>query len=143
MQEEHVKKWILAIVSVCASLQLNAQNENFINGLALLEQKKYEEAVDSFNAALEECPGNPFFWERRGYALFCKKNHYQAINSYTIAIVLAPKNASYYIQRALAYHETGNSNAMINDLTTAARIGDLSAREFLNNYNISWEFPGN
>ncbi len=138
-----MKKRILIIFSICISLQINAQNENFLQGLVLLEQKKYEEAITSFNAALKDSPSNPSCWERRGYALFCAKHPYEAINNYTMAILLSPKNSPYYVQRALAYHETGNFNAMVNDLTTAARIGDLSAQEFLERHSISWKLTDN
>jgi len=133
-----VKKWILAVFLVCNSLHLNAISDNFTNGLALLDQKKYEEAVDAFTLALKDEPAEAFFWERRGYALFCLKKHYEAINSYTMAIILSPHIAVLYCQRALAYFETGNNNAMINDLTTAARLGETNAQQFLNKNSIPW-----
>lgn len=134
-----MKNWILAIFSICAALHLNAENANFTKGLTLLEQKKYEEAISSFDIALKESPDNPFCWQMKGYALFCQKNYYDAINNYTLVILLTPKNSLCYVQRALAYHETGNDNAMINDLTIAARMGDPNAINFLETHNISWD----
>lgn len=133
-----MKKGILAVFLVCGSLNLNAQSENFMKALALLDQKKYEEAVTAFTLALKDSPSEAFFWERRGYALYCLKKHYEAINSYTMAIILSPNIPILYCQRSLAYFETGNNNAMINDLTTAARLGEPNAQKFLNKNNISW-----
>lgn len=133
-----MKKMIIAIFMICSSAYLNAQNDDFMMGVAFLEQKKYEEAADAFTLALKESPGNSFFWERRGYALFCAKKYYEAINNYTMAITLCPKTAIFYVQRGLAYLETENINAMKNDFIAAAKMGEPNAQEFLDTQNIPW-----
>jgi tetratricopeptide (TPR) repeat protein len=130
--------WI-GIFFLCAACQLQAAtNETFLSGLRLLDQKNYQGAIDTFNLALKETPGNPFIWERRGYAYYCLENYYQSINDFTLAIVLAPTNTVFYVQRALGYLKTSNPNAMQHDLIAAAQLGDTNAQAFLEEHGISW-----
>jgi tetratricopeptide (TPR) repeat protein len=130
---------LIGIFLLCTACKLQAApDETFVSGLELLNQKNYQEAIDTFNLALKDSPENPFIWERRGYAYYCLENYYQSINDYTVAIVLSPTKGSFRMQRALAYMKTNNLNAMQNDLLVAAKLGDVNAQAVLKKHDIAW-----
>jgi tetratricopeptide (TPR) repeat protein len=133
------KLTLIGIFLLCTVCKLQAEpNETFLSGLELLNQKNYQEAIDTFNVALKDSAANPFIWERRGYAYYCLENYYQSISDYTVAIVLSPTNGSFRMQRALAYMKTNNLNAMQHDLIVAAKMGDANAQAVLKKHNLTW-----
>ena len=103
----------------------------YASGLELMEQGKFQESINAFNAALALDPLESCIWDRRATAYLELKNFYQAINDYTMAINLSPQNGFYYLERGLAYHGSGNKNAMINDMRIAAKLGEPNAQAVL------------
>jgi tetratricopeptide (TPR) repeat protein len=99
-----VKMSSLVVLLVCFSIIVQAQSaKKYIKeGQAFIEEKQYDKAIASLNAAINIEPdnANAFLW--RGRTNYLLKNYQDAIKDFTSASVGMPKNAEVYQDLALA-----------------------------------------
>ncbi len=80
---------------------------------------RYEEAIASYDKAIETQPNDDETWYNRGYALFTLKRTEEALASYHRAIELNPNNASAWYNTACLYAMQQNLDAAISHLQKA------------------------
>ncbi len=90
-------------------------NDWFEKGRVLNNAKKYDDAIDAFNKAIEIDPKNADFYFYRGGNYYDMKNFEQAILDAGKAIELDPKSFSGYGLRGLANRAMGNYGKAILD----------------------------
>jgi tetratricopeptide (TPR) repeat protein len=69
----------------------------------LLELERYEDAVTSFDKALEFQPNSPKVWDKRGYTLVMLGEDDQAIISFDKALEIKSDYPSAYYHKAACY----------------------------------------
>jgi len=98
------------------SIKMISSNEWNNRGFALDESKRYEEAIASYDKAIEFKPDNHGAWENRGFVLSKLKRYEEAIASYDKTIELKPYNHKAWYNKGLAlsklkrYEEAITSN---------------------------------
>jgi tetratricopeptide (TPR) repeat protein len=118
-------------LSVLPISKLEKAQNHFIKGCELLNNKKYQKALEQVNSAIELDSNNPNFWDKLGTVYFSMQNYPSAISAYTRAISLSPQIGFYYTERALVYFAMGNQQATLNDLIIAANLGEPRAQEII------------
>ncbi len=77
----------------------------FQKGGQLLEDEKYEEALEAFDRALELCPHNAEFWNDRGVALWKLGRNEEALESYNRALQIDPEDAPVWYNKSTVLRE--------------------------------------
>ncbi len=80
-------------------------------GWALYKQKRFQEAIESYNLAIQLDFEKAHYWALRGYCYHKIQNYTQAINDCTKAIKLDPNYRWAYKYRAYAHDKMGNIEA--------------------------------
>ena len=93
-----------------------------LHASALVEQKKFDEALDEFTNILHVDPKCADAWRGRGLAFLGKNDADSAIPDYERAIELAPNSAEAYCLRGQAYAKKGDYYRTISDTTEAIRL---------------------
>lgn len=96
----------------------------------LVEQGKYQEAIDACTGAIQQNPKNATAYGIRGYAYHELGNSEQAIKDYSIVISLEPNMVVAYNNRGVAYRELGNYEQAINDFNKAVEIDPKHGRAY-------------
>ncbi|MDD5038913.1 MAG: tetratricopeptide repeat protein [Dehalococcoidales bacterium] len=109
-------------MSNCTSLSPNQAVEYYNQGVALKDKGKYDEAIASYNKAIEIDPNYTNAFISRGYAYLKTEQYEHAITDYTKAIRLDPKSAVAYNGRGAAYLYTKRYNSAALDFTRAFEI---------------------
>jgi tetratricopeptide (TPR) repeat protein len=91
-------------ISRCEKTTKNTEAEKFCNnGLDLLIQQKFDQAIAAFTKAIELDPKYADAYNRRGDAYNQNKNSGSAIVDLTKAIELSPKKVQLYVHRGSTY----------------------------------------
>ena len=99
-----------------SAAEQNAQGQRYFT------QKKWEEALAAFNAALALDPTYTDAYSNRA-ALYNRQGLYdRAIADATTAITLNPRSGVAYINRGLAYASTGQATQALADYTQAIEV---------------------
>ncbi|NLA41822.1 MAG: tetratricopeptide repeat protein [Smithella sp.] len=106
--------------------------EWFEKGYAAGTSGNYNEALASFNKAIELDPKDADAYNNRGIAYDNLGNHKQAIKDYNKAIELDPKNAKAYNNRGGAYGDLGNYKQAIKDYDKAIDLDPKYAAAYYN-----------
>ncbi len=72
-------------------------------GLSLVELENYEEAISSFDKALEIQPSSFKIWDKRGYTLVRLGRDEEAITNFNKALELNPEYGSALYHKAACY----------------------------------------
>jgi Tfp pilus assembly protein PilF len=96
----------------------------------LVEQGKYQEAIDACTGAIQQNPKNATAYGIRGYAYHELGNSEQAIEDYSIVISLEPNMVVAYNNRGVAYRELGNYEQAINDFNKAIEVDPKHGRAY-------------
>ena len=72
-------------------------------GVALLHQKQYEQAIEQYDKALEIFPDDPYGWSLKGYALFRADRIPESIEANRKAVQLDPGDPLNFIDLAKSY----------------------------------------
>lgn len=91
------------------------------NGNAKFDLKKYEEAIEDYNKAIELDSNDIAAYHNRGNSKFCLKHYVEAIEDYDEAIKLDP-NAETYHNRGKAKFELKQYEEAIVDFNRAIAI---------------------
>lgn len=103
-------------------------------GHALLSEKRYREAIDTFTQAINVDPNNDDACVGRGltYVLMAPADYRLALRDINQAISLNPKNGDAFLVRAVMSKRAGSEQNYLKDITKAAQLGNSEARELLN-----------
>jgi tetratricopeptide (TPR) repeat protein len=94
----------------------------YAQGVRQFQLGKYDEAIDSFNKAIQQNPKLVDAYHYRGQAYFQTQRFQNAIQDYNQVLQMAPHNAEAYHHRGLAYTSSGNNDQAIADYTQAINL---------------------
>lgn len=95
--------------------------------------EEYEEAIASYNKAIQFKPGYDLAWINRGFALGNLGRYEEAIASYDKALALNPNNPGIFYNKACAYALQANPDMAINNLSHAIELNSEKYRELAKN----------
>lgn len=101
-------------------------------GLALLKERKYEEALQEFSQAVESLPTYGEALNNRGVLYAYSGKYDLAIADFSKAIELDPKLADAYNNRGVAYAYLGEYDRAIADFTKAIEIDPKRVKALVN-----------
>ncbi|MEM5566568.1 tetratricopeptide repeat protein [Psychroserpens sp. AS72] len=92
-----------AIAITNEGLALNCDSESmlyfYINkGVSLVENERYEDAIKTYDKALEEFPRNPRLWYNKGLAFERVENYSEAVKAYQQTIIYNPIHRNAHLQ---------------------------------------------
>ncbi|MDD4818558.1 MAG: tetratricopeptide repeat protein [Victivallaceae bacterium] len=88
----------------------------------LLDQRNYDEALRTVDAALRRFPRNAMLLYYRSCAYYYANRLQEAISAANDSIACDPESPSAYIIRADAYDDLNRNDLAIADYTTAIRL---------------------
>jgi Flp pilus assembly protein TadD/septal ring-binding cell division protein DamX len=108
-----------------------AEEDAFDNGLKLIDQQRYEEAIQAFSTAIQIIPRDYQAYNYRGVAWALMGKYDKAIADYNKALEIRPRYAEAYNNRGFARTENGDLSNALNDYTRALEINPF----FVDAYN--------
>ncbi len=96
------------IIDAYKSLKFARSEEEMNKGIALFDSKKFPEAIQKFNSAINMCPENGYAYYYRGITYDTQSQTSKAIADYQKAISLTPDLTMAYYSMALSYEAAGN-----------------------------------
>ncbi len=111
-------------------------------GLALFEERKFEDAIDHYTEAIRLKPDYMLSYNNRGNAYDELGQYQRAIEDYTEAIRLEPDYVEAYSNRGKVYNNLGQYHRAIQDCTKAIRMKPDCAEAY-NNRGIAYLLQGN
>lgn len=99
-----------------------AENQYYSEGVRQFEAGKYDDAIASFDKAIQQNPKLADAYHYRGQAYFHTKRFPNAIQDYDKVLQLAPENAEAYHHRGQAYGSSGNNDQAIADYSQAINL---------------------
>jgi tetratricopeptide (TPR) repeat protein len=109
-----------------------AMSEHFNKGVALLEAKKYDEAIAEFDECIRLDPSFAAAFNNRGFAKWKKGDLDGAVADYNEAIHLNPNYALAFNNRGGAKDDKGDFDGAIADYNKAIEINPKYAVAFTN-----------
>ncbi len=107
-----------------------------------LDNKRYVEAKNDYDKAIELEPENAKAYNGRGNVHHEQRFEERAIADYTRAIQLNPNEANYYYNRGASYEIQDKLNLAITDYNEAIKLNPKSAESYLNR-GIALDRQGN
>jgi tetratricopeptide (TPR) repeat protein len=92
------------------------------SGKNLFEQKRYDDAITAFTAALIRDPKSRDAYRLRGITYRAMKKYEESTSDFTRAIALDPEGYDLYAGRAITKREMNDLSGAIEDMTTATRL---------------------
>ena len=108
-----------------------AEEDAFDNGLKLIGQQRYEEAIQAFSTAIEIIPRDYQAYNYRGVAWALMGKYDKALADYNKALEIRPRYAEAYNNRGFARTENGDLSNALNDYARALEINPF----FVDAYN--------
>lgn len=99
--------------------------EQNAQGLTYFTEKKWEEALAAFSAAIAQDPTYANAYSNRAAVYHHQGLHDRAITDATTALRLNPRSGVAYINRGGAYASTGQTAQALADYTTAIEVDSL------------------
>ena len=112
---------ILASATACRKAAPNSDGAR-ARGIALLDQGKYDLAIQVLDSAIAKKPDDAEAYNSRGNAYAAKRELDRAIQNYDSAITLRPDNAFAYKNRGTSYASKDEFDHAIQDLDQAIKI---------------------
>ena len=122
VREEYLKARRMKnfIMNRISKILINIESETHLQmGISLLAQGELNEAIDSFNKAIELNPDNPKSHLNIGNTFKKQNNLNAAIDSYKVALELKPNFPEACNALGIAYQNQGNLEAAIESLNRA------------------------
>ncbi len=110
-------------------------NDLLVEGKRLHDAGKYEEAIASFDKAIEIKPKFADLWKSKGDALRWLKKYEEAIASYDKAIEIDPKNALTWMNKGIVWHYLKKHDDAIASYDKATEIDPKNVD--------AWNYKGN
>jgi len=92
------------------------------SGKNLFEQKRYDDAITAFTAALIREPKSRDAYRLRGITYRAMKKYEESVSDFTRAIALDPEGYDLYAGRAITKRERNDLSGAIEDMTSATRL---------------------
>lgn len=112
-----------------------------MRGAAWQRMKMFDKAINDFSMVIAF--GEPHFqavgYYNRGIAKNMAGDFFGAIPDFNQALTLDTKMAAAYFHRGIAKSRTGDLFGRIQDFREAARLGYVSAEQWLNTYYPTWK----
>jgi len=86
--------YILFVILICIGVNAQTENEHWLKGLASLQRKKFKEAIDEFDKAIEVKSDEYKYYLNRGNTHFLMKYYLKAENDFTKASQLEKYSGS-------------------------------------------------
>ncbi len=118
------RRWESGVTLVTHSLavvQDKAPLHNLL-GSALMQEKRYEEAIEEFDQALRHNPYFALAWEKRGTTFLLLERQEEALSSFAEALDLNPSLPDAHYGAALIFSERGEQSQAIRHLEAAVQI---------------------
>ena len=103
-------------------------------GWAKYELKKYSEALNDLDKAIELDSKNWAAWDSRAEVKFALNDLKGCISDCNMAISLNPKVANSFFYRGRAYYKIGNKTKACEDWSLAGESGRSEAYEYITKY---------
>lgn len=117
--------------------------EGYLNrGYVYGNRGELQEALADFDKAIAIDSGYIEAYYNRGFIYGFFEEFDKSIADFNKVIELNPKDAEAYINRALIRSRLGDRSGELADLKEAARLGDPTARNWLEDNGINWEEQG-
>jgi tetratricopeptide (TPR) repeat protein len=112
---------------------LDPKNDDawYNKGITFDNLKRYEEALEAFDKAVELVPKDVANWNIKGFALGNLERYEEALEASEKAIDLDPQNASAWYIKALALDNLGKAEVSIQAYERAYELGLKSATLFI------------
>lgn len=107
------------------------EEDAFDEGLKLISQQRYDEAIQAFSTAIEIIPRDYQAYNYRGVAWALKGNYDKAIADYNNALEIRPRYPEAYNNRGFARTQNGDLSNALNDYARALEINPF----FVDAYN--------
>ncbi len=120
----------------CTTKNPSYYNAFYLQGMIEFEEKKYENAINSFTKVIELVPTLADAFNDRASAKRMLEKYQEAIEDYSAAIILKKEKAIYYNNRGSAKMKLENFKDAIDDYT-AAIILDSNCYLAINNRGIA------
>ena len=109
---------------------------SYFKGVACQLKRRWDEAIDEYNKAIEINPEYACAYNARGHAYYIKGQYDKAISDFTKAIKLNPRNAEAYNDRGITYDEGKSEyDKAISDFTKAIELNPKDAKAYNNRGN--------
>jgi tetratricopeptide (TPR) repeat protein len=92
------------------------------SGKNLFEQKRYDDAITAFTAALIRDPKSREAYRLRGITYRAMKKYEESVSDFTRATALDPEGYDLYAGRAITKREMNDLSGAIEDMTSATRL---------------------
>ena len=94
------------------------------------DEKRYQDAILAYTAAIDKDPDLGAAYNLRGYAYNKLGQYSEAITDFSTAIQLDPDNAVAYRNRGYAYNDLGQHYKAIDDCSTAIQLDHYYANPY-------------
>lgn len=133
-----------AVAAYSKAIKINPKDAAayYNRGLAYHKLGNYKQAIKDYDKAIDFNSKYAEAYRDRGAVYITLGNYKQAIMDCDKTIELEPKNATAYYNRGLAYGKLGNLQQTLNDFKIAAKLGDETAQDILNEQGIAWAESG-
>ena len=103
-------------------------NGYLVMGNTVYSMGKYEEAIDSFNKALQIDPENSIAWNNKGLAFVKMGDVNEAINCYDNALKINPRDPVFLTNKGNALYKTGDFNKALECYKSAITLNPDSKK---------------
>ena len=111
--------WLMSIIFFISAVGQQTATDWNNKGIALVQQEKYDEALEAFNKSIELDPENSTLWENKCLTLTLLGRYSDAIQACDKAIEIDPCNV-------LAWYNKGTVFKLLGNATAADRAFDRS-----------------
>lgn len=109
---------LLVLLFFCPFQSFSVE-DGFEKGLALIETRQYDKAIEAFSDIIDMIPGDVEAYNYRGIARAYQKDYDGAIQDYTTALKLKPGYAEALNNRGFAWVKKGNLDRALADFSRA------------------------
>jgi len=127
-KQEQLREAQNALVTARDRLQKSVEKTS--RGVNLARSGKYQEAIATYNEALEIDPGNYFVYEWMGYTYYRAGQYDEALRSYRKLIDLAPAYPRAYYNLALVLWARNDPDAAVDVVATAIKLDPKIREDF-------------
>ena len=103
-------------------------------GWSNFKLKKYNEALNDVNMAIELDDNNSVAYDSKQEIEFYMNNYKDCIRDATKAIALNPKLSNSFLIRGRAYYRNGNKTKACEDWSKAGELGKTEAYDYIKKY---------
>ncbi len=107
-------------------------------GTMYSKKGNYQEAIKSYDKAIEVNPSYPVAYYNRSVAYTKTGQYERAINDCNKVLQLDPQHANSFYTRGVSYWHLGSKNQAIKDMQEAAKLKHKGAQDYLTSMGMKW-----